>query len=87
MELFWSGLTIAIVVTTAIKCKGTMVLTCCSYIKEYIDLERCLNRWQEETNTLKVQIDIWDAAREICLDVSDEMNKMQKYKGGENNET
>lgn len=42
--------------------------------EEYIDLERCLNRWQEETNTLKAQIDIWDAAREICLDVSNELN-------------
>lgn len=48
--------------------------------EEYIDLERCLNRLLEEIKTLEIQIDIWDAAREICLDVSDEMSKIQMCK-------
>lgn len=58
----------------------------CSFVQEQftseesIDLERCLNRLLEEIKTLEIQIDIWDAAREICLDVSDEMSKIQMCK-------
>ena len=29
---------------------------------------------------LRIQIDIWDAAREVCLSVSDEMNRALKGK-------
>lgn len=48
--------------------------------EEYVDLEKYLNNLKEEMKVLRIQIDIWDAAREVCLNVSDEMNRTLKGK-------
>lgn len=39
---------------------------------EYVDLGKYIFNLREEMKVLKIQIDIWDAAREICLDIIDE---------------
>jgi hypothetical protein len=48
--------------------------------EEYIDLEKYLNSLKEEMKTIKIQIDVWNAAREICLDIADEI--FRKSEGG-----
>lgn len=48
--------------------------------EQYVDLEKYLNNLKEEMKVLRIQIDIWDAAREVCLSVSDEMNRALKGK-------
>lgn len=48
--------------------------------EQYVDLEKYLNNLKEEIKVLRIQIDIWDAAREVCLNVSDEMNRALKGK-------
>lgn len=39
---------------------------------EYVDLGKYIFKLREEMKVLKIQIDIWDAARAICLDIIDE---------------
>lgn len=48
--------------------------------EEYVDLEKYLNNLREEMKMLRIQIDIWDAAREVCLNISDEMFRKSKRK-------
>lgn len=48
--------------------------------EEYVDLEKYLNNLREEMRVLKIQIDIWDAAREVCLNISDEICSMSNKK-------
>lgn len=39
----------------------------------YVDLQEKAERLAKEIEELKIQIDIWDKAREICLNIADEM--------------
>ena len=41
--------------------------------KSYLSLQEKANRLQKEIEELEIQIDIWDKAREICLNVADEI--------------
>lgn len=40
---------------------------------EYISLENEASRLHQEIKTEKIKIDVWDTAREICLNVADEV--------------
>lgn len=46
--------------------------------KEYTKLERELKDIEKENERLKICEDIWDQAREVCLDIADEMCKEKK---------
>lgn len=48
---------------------GNIVLT----YKEYIDLKSSLNILHDEEDELDIEIAVWDEAREICLNIADEM--------------
>lgn len=41
--------------------------------KDYISLQEKADSLTKEIEELTIQIDIWDKAREICLNVADEM--------------
>jgi len=41
--------------------------------KDYISLQEKADRLAKEIEELNIQIDIWDKAREICLNIADEM--------------
>ena len=43
--------------------------------KEYIDLKSSLDILSLEYDELDIHIAVWDEAREVCLNVADEMNK------------
>ena len=40
--------------------------------KDYISLQERADRLAKEIEELNIQIDIWDKAREICLNIADE---------------
>ena len=40
--------------------------------KDYISLKERADRLAKEIEELNIQIDIWDKAREICLNIADE---------------
>ena len=41
--------------------------------RDYIALQEKADRLVKEIEELNIQIDIWDKAREICLNIADEM--------------
>ena len=41
--------------------------------KDFISLQKKVDSLTKEIEELTIQIDIWDKAREICLNVADEM--------------
>ena len=40
---------------------------------DYVSLQEKVERLTKEIEELNIQIDIWDKAREICLNIADEM--------------
>ena len=40
---------------------------------DYVSLQEKAERLAKEIEELNIQIDIWDKAREICLNIADEM--------------
>lgn len=41
--------------------------------RDYVSLQEKAERLAKEIEELNIQIDIWDKAREICLNIADEM--------------
>lgn len=41
---------------------------------KYISLENEASRLHQEIKNEKIKIDVWDMAREICLNIADEMS-------------
>lgn len=50
---------------------GTEALT----YKEYIDTKSTIDQLHRENDALAIQIGVWDEARELCLDIADEMDE------------
>lgn len=48
---------------------------------KYIELEQKAKELEKKISDLKVEINIWDQAREICLDIADEVLWMQIESG------
>ena len=42
--------------------------------REYIDLKSSIGRLRNEKIELSIALDVWNEAREICLDIADEMD-------------
>lgn len=41
--------------------------------RQYVKLETDLEYYEREHNRLRIELDIWSEAREICMDLADDM--------------